>query len=69
MSADEPPAIGMDSPLKRLAQQEWLKPRKKAKESKTNIGVTTLTKGDLNDIENTVQDAARDAVHEAMSKQ
>jgi len=65
---DEPPTIGTDLPLKHPAQQEWPKPQKKAKASKTNNGVTTLIEGDLNYIENTVRDAARDAVNEAMTE-
>lgn len=65
---DEVPVIGIDSPLKRSVQQECPKPQKKAKASKTNSGVTTLMEGDLNDIENTVQDVALDIVNRAMSE-
>lgn len=66
---DEPPTIGIDSPLKWLVQPEWLKPWKKAKASKIDSGVTTLTDGDLNDIKNTIQDTTQHALHEAMSEQ
>jgi len=69
MAANVPPITGIDSPLKWPAQQDWSKPRKKAKVSKTDSGVTTLTEGDLNDIENTVWDIARDAVDKAMLEQ
>lgn len=61
--------MGTDSPLKRSVPSERLKPRKKAKASKTDSGVTTLTEGDLTDIENTIQDTAREEVDEAMSEQ
>lgn len=45
------PSTATGSPLKHSMIPEWLKPQKKAKESKTNSEVITLTEGDLNDIE------------------
>ncbi len=68
-AADEPPATGTDSPLKRPRQQERSNPLNKAKASKMDSGVTTLTEGGLNDIENIVWDTAQDVVDEAMSEQ
>jgi len=68
IATDKPPTTGTYSPLKKLAPLEQPKPRKKAKASKTDCGVTTLTEGDLTDIENTIQDNTWEAVNEAMSK-
>ena len=66
---DEPPAIGVDSPMKRSAPSERPKPQKKAKASKMDNRVTTLTEGDLTDMENTIRDATRVVVNEVMSEQ
>lgn len=66
---EEPLSTATGAPLKWSAQAEQLKPWKNVKESKSNCEVTTITEGDLNDIENTIQDSTQDVVDEAMSDQ
>lgn len=62
------PSTTTGAPLKCSTTPEWPKPWKKVNASKTDNEVTTLTEGDLNDIENDVREAIRDAIDEAMSE-
>jgi hypothetical protein len=51
------------------APTEWSKPRKKAKASKLDGELITLTEGDLGDIGDTVREVTREAIDEAMTEQ
>lgn len=67
-TTEKPPSTATGDPLKRPVQPEHPKPQKKAKASKADNEVTTLTEGELNEIESTVRDTTLDAVDEAMSE-
>lgn len=56
-------------PLKCLLLVEWTKPWKKAKASKWDGELTTLTKGELRDIGDTIREATRDAINDVVLQQ
>jgi len=63
------PSTTIGTPLKRPPPIERKKPQKKAKESKWDGELTTLTEGNLGDTGETVREVTQDAIDEAMSKQ
>lgn len=56
----------MGTPLKHSATPERMKAQKKEKASEPNSEVSTLTEGNLNEIENIVHEATQEVVDEAM---
>jgi len=60
------PSTTTSVPLKWSLLTEQMKPWKKAKESKWDGELTTLTEGDLGDIGDTVREATRDAINDTM---
>lgn len=69
LTTTDMPSTTTGTPLKRSATQKKPKAWKKSKAFKTDSEVTTLIKGNLNDIENIIHEATREAVDEAMLEQ